>query len=198
MNFFIGIFLKVLFLPSTTVVKTRSWRGTFKVFLILHFQSLGTMTQFLFKSRLGNETWLKKLTEVSNYDKFICNIFGWDTVKIGIIRAKVDLRICVCRGRNRAKPKFELNITFNQYSRRSFQKVLVGINNLWIQLGFKACVRFFLKIFIFSPYDSPSELWKMLFISSKKLFSFSRYSIFCICLPLFSYLSAIALEDDWR
>ena len=130
MNFFIGIFLKVLFLPSTTVVKTRSWRGTFKVFLILHFQSLGTMTQFLFKSRLGNETWLKKLTEVSNYDKFICNIFGWDTVKIGIIRAKVDLRICVSL--NRTKPWLELNIKFNQYGIRSFQKALVGFNKLWV------------------------------------------------------------------
>ena len=46
------------------------------------------MTQFLFNSRIGNETWLKKLAEASNYGNLICNIFGWDTVKIGIIRAK--------------------------------------------------------------------------------------------------------------
>ena len=44
------------------------------------------MTQFV-----GNESRLKKLTEVSNYGKFICNIFGWDTEKIGIIRAKVQI-----------------------------------------------------------------------------------------------------------
>ena len=66
-------------------------RDFWEVFsFILHFQSLGTMTQFLFKSRVGNETRLKKLTEVSNYVKFICNIFSWDTVKIGIIRANVQ------------------------------------------------------------------------------------------------------------
>ena len=34
---------------------------------------------------------LKKFTEVStNYGKFICNIFGWNAVKIGVIRAKVQ------------------------------------------------------------------------------------------------------------
>ena len=27
--------------------------------------------------------------QISNYGKFICNIFGWDTVKIDIIKAKV-------------------------------------------------------------------------------------------------------------
>ena len=46
---------------------------------------------------------------------------------------------------------------------------------------FKACVIFY-QIFIFSPNDRPStmKLWKMFFISSKKLFSFSSYSNFCI------------------
>ena len=42
-----------------------------------------------FKSRVGNETWLDKLTEVSNYGKFICNNLDWGTVKIGIIGTKV-------------------------------------------------------------------------------------------------------------
>ena len=37
----------------------------------------------------------KKLTEVSNYGKFICNIFGWDTVKIGIIRDKVQFSVWI-------------------------------------------------------------------------------------------------------
>ena len=137
-------------------------------------------SQFLFKSRVGNETRLMKLGQVSNYGKFICNIFSWDTVKIGIIRAKVQisvrfkmmgcsrvfstcmgivslllvkcrqglsnriknphcfvsvsfcvqqtLRICVCL--NRTKPWFELSIKFIQHSLRSFQKALVGFNNL--------------------------------------------------------------------
>ena len=43
---------------------------------------MGIMTKFLFKSRVGNENWLKKSAEFSSYGKFICNIFGWDTVKI--------------------------------------------------------------------------------------------------------------------
>ena len=86
------------------------------------------MAQFPFKSRLGNYTSLKKLTEVSNYGKFICNTFGWNTVKIEIIRAKVDLGICVCP--NRTKFWLELNIKFNQYNIRSFQKALVGFNNI--------------------------------------------------------------------
>ena len=55
------------------------------------------MTQFLFKSCVGNETWLKKLTEVSNYGKFICNISGWNTVKLGIIRAKVQFSMWILK-----------------------------------------------------------------------------------------------------
>ena len=40
----------------------------------------------------------------------------------------------------------------------------------------KACVRyFFFQIFISSPNDSPLKTMRMFFISSKKLFSFSRY-----------------------
>ena len=37
----------------------------------------------------------------------------------------------------------------------------------------------FYQSFIFSPNDSPSKTMKMFFISSKKLFSFSRYANFC-------------------
>ena len=35
------------------------------------------------------------MTEVSNYGKFICNIFSWDTEKIGIIRAKFQIIVWV-------------------------------------------------------------------------------------------------------
>ena len=48
----------------------------------------------------------------------------------------------------------------------------------------KAWVRYFLKIFSLSPNVSPSKTMKDVFISSKKLFSFSRYLNFCI-FPLF-------------
>ena len=47
----------------------------------------------------------------------------------------LSIRICVCL--NRTKPWLELSIKFNQYSLRSFQKALVGFNNLWIHLVFK-------------------------------------------------------------
>ena len=50
------------------------------------------MTWFIFKSHRGDETWLVKFTSVSNYGKFICNIFGWDTVKVEVIRVKVQFR----------------------------------------------------------------------------------------------------------
>ena len=52
----------------------------------------------------------------------------------------------------------------------------------------KSCVCYFHQLFIFfHQMIALHKLWKMLFISSKKLFSFSRCSIFCISvLPLFS------------
>ena len=48
----------------------------------------------------------------------------------------------------------------------------------------KTWVRYFLKIFSLSPNVSLSKTMKDVFISSKKLFSFSRYLNFCI-FPLF-------------
>ena len=45
----------------------------------------------------------------------------------------------------------------------------------------------FIKFLFFHQMIALQTLWKMFFISSKKLFSFSRYSIFCISvLPSFS------------
>ena len=77
-TFLIGKFLQVLYFPSTAVVKTENLEEEFlrDFFLILSFPPLGIMTKFLFKSRVGNQNWLKKSAEVSNYAKFICNIFG--------------------------------------------------------------------------------------------------------------------------
>ena len=62
-------------------------------FLFLVFQSLETMIQFLYNFCVGNETRLKKLTEVSNYGKFICNRFRLGYLKIGTIRAKVHFSV---------------------------------------------------------------------------------------------------------
>ena len=43
----------------------------------------------------------------------------------------------------------------------------------------------FYQIFVFPPNVALQKLRKMFFISSKKLFSFSRYSNFCIFFPSF-------------
>ena len=47
----------------------------------------------------------------------------------------------------------------------------------------KGCLKLvstiFYQIFIFSPNDSPLKTVKNVFISSKKVFSLSRYSKFC-------------------
>ena len=45
---------------------------------------------------------------------------------------------------------------------------------------FRACVRyFFIKFLFFHQMIALQKRWKMFFISSKKLFSFTRYSDFC-------------------
>ena len=50
----------------------------------------------------------------------------------------------------------------------------------WDSLLFKACVHYFLSnICYFHQMIGLQKLWKMFFISSKKLFLFSRYSFFC-------------------
>ena len=57
----------------------------------------------------------------------------------------------------------------------------------------------FYQIFISHQMIALQKLRKMFFISSKKLFSFSRYSNFCISIfPFFLFfsLSAIALKVD--
>ena len=49
-----------------------------------------------------------------------------------------------------------------------------------VLMSLKLVLAIFNQFFYFSPNDSPSKAMKMFFISSKKLFSFSRYSNFCI------------------
>ena len=68
------------------------------------------------------------------------------------------------------------------YCRKKYQNIY-AINLLMIlhlKVIAKACVSYFLSNFYFWPNDSPPKTTKMVFISSKKLFSFSRYSDFCI------------------
>ena len=84
MNFFIVMFLQLLYLPNTTVGKTRSWRGIFeKFFFNFALSVIGNYDPV--SLQISCRKWdLKKLTEFSNDGKFICNIFSLDTIKIGI------------------------------------------------------------------------------------------------------------------
>ena len=58
-------------------------------------------------------------------------------------------------------------------------KQFVHLFDHFVILGLKACVRYFLSIFyFFIKWYAFKNYEKCFFISSKKLFSFSRYSIF--------------------
>ena len=46
------------------------------------------------------------------------------------------------------------------------------------------CPLFFIKLVFFHQMIAPPELWKVFFISLKKLFSFSKYSNFCNLFPV--------------
>ena len=60
--------------------------------------------------------------------------------------------------------------------------ICICIHNVWLfnNIIIKACVRYFLSNFYFSPNDIPSKAMKNVFILSKKLISFLRYLNFCI------------------
>ena len=81
------------------------------------------------------------------------------------------------------------NINYNLRSGSQFHQPSANIvwNSLETISYLKLVSAIIYQIFIFSPFDSPLKLWKMLFISSKKLFSLSRYSNFCDFLPSFPH-----------
>ena len=56
---------------------------------------------------------------------------------------------------------------------------------IWWNLKMVRTLKLVPAIFIFITKSAPQKLWKMLFISSKKLFPFSRYSNVCIFPYLF-------------
>ena len=58
---------------------------------------------------------------------------------------------------------------------------------------------FFIKFLSFHQMIALQNLWKMFFISSKKLFSFLRYSIFCNFPPSFLYFpdSKGQMKVEW-
>ena len=65
--------------------------------------------------------------------------------------------------------------------RKKFQIEWSFESNLRSSGFFKACAHnFFIKCLFFHQMIAHQKLWKMFFTSSKKLFSFSRYSSFVI------------------
>ena len=74
--------------------------------------------------------------------------------------------------------------------------VMKVIQRIFTYASLKLVSAIFYRIFIFYQIIALQKLWKIFFTSSKKFFSFSRYSNFR--LPLFFTLSAIALEVDPR
>ena len=80
------------------------------------------------------------------------------------------------------------NLNYKNFGIRLF--ILHSSKNLRSKRPFhnlKLVSTIFIKFLFFHQKIALQKLWKMLFISSKKLFSFSRYSIFCISVfPSFS------------
>ena len=75
----------------------------------------------------------------------------------------------------------------NLFLFETFQCYLISFFHKKILKCFPELISLCLLFFIFHQMIALQKLWKMLFISSKKLFSFLKYSNFCISiLPSFS------------
>ena len=57
----------------------------------------------------------------------------------------------------------------------------------YLKITYSLCPLFFIKFLFFLQMIALQKLRKMFFISSKKLFSFSRYSNFCNFFPSFPH-----------
>ena len=73
--------------------------------------------------------------------------------------------------------------------------IKINLSLLIYLIKLKLVSAIFYQIFIYHQMIAFQKIWKMFFISSKKLFSFSRYSSFCIfifsffpCQPLLQWL----------
>ena len=72
---------------------------------------------------------------------------------------------------------------------------ILNLKMEFLSSNLKACLRYFLS---FHEIIVLQKLWKMLFISSKQLFSFSRYSIFCSFFHFFSVISRFKRANQSR
>ena len=78
------------------------------------------------------------------------------------------------------------NFIYNKVQCETFSLAIVTTTS-WLNLSLKLVSAIFYQVFIFHQTIALQKIWKMFFIASKKLFSFSRYLIFYI--SIFPYIS---------
>ena len=106
--------------------------------------------------------------------KEIIELVGW----LATLMEEMKVRgICECSETKKAN-KYASQETQNRHARNKIELVCCCL---------KLVSAIFFQIFIFHQMIALYKLWKMFFLSSKKLFSFSRYSSFSIFVfPSFS------------
>ena len=94
-NFFIRKVFQVVYFTSTTVVKTENREEGFLENFFSNFALLVIGNYVPISLQIWSRKWdqVEEIERGLNYGKFICNVFSWDTVKIGIIRAKVQFSV---------------------------------------------------------------------------------------------------------
>ena len=91
------------------------------------------------------------------------------------------------------------------YLLRMRKLVLLAVRFINLKFLMKLFLVFIIRLcpllFIFYRMKGFQKLWKMLFISSKTLFSFSRYSIFCKFFPFptrsLLFFIILSIKRDW-
>ena len=96
---------------------------------ICGFKNTGRSRNISVDARIGKFLLVKCSQELSNSKKESSLFCFWKFLCL------LDLKICFCL--KRATPWLELRIKFNQYSMRSFQRLLLEFNNLWIHFSFR-------------------------------------------------------------
>ena len=123
---------------------------------------------------------LPERMKIDKCSKLVCNLYGKKDYVVhirslkqalnhGLILKKVH-RVMQFNQKAWLKAYIDMNTELRKQAKNDFEKDFFKL---------KLVSPIFYEIFIFSSNDSPSKTMKNFFISSKKLFLFSRYSNFC-------------------
>ena len=129
-------------------------------------------TQDTFTERKGN-LWRKKRCRTNQGSNFLGGSFSnWDNVRVQ--KSFYCLWFITCS----VAPVFMFDETILaiQWKQRVNLFYVLDKRDLYSGVG----VRFFITFLFFHQMIALQKLWKVFFVSSKKLFSFSSYSDFCI------------------